>query len=69
LFRGSWKELKNRNLAIVLGMFFATLITIAALYALIMGAFANINLVGAVAAVSIAVAGIVWFKKTVSSHK
>lgn len=50
-------------------MVFAALITIAALYALIMGAFAKVNLVGAVAAVSVAVAGIVWFKKTVSSHK
>jgi hypothetical protein len=61
--------LKDRKLAIGLGMVFAALITIAALYALIMGAFAKVNLVGAVAAVSVAVAGIVWFKKTVSSHK
>lgn len=59
----------SRKLAIGLGMFFAALITIAALYAQTMGAFANINLVGAVTAISIAVAGIIWFKKTVGSHK
>jgi hypothetical protein len=61
--------LKGRNLAIGLGMVFAALVTVVALYTLIMGAFADINLVGAVVAVSIAVAGIVWFKKTVSSNK
>jgi hypothetical protein len=61
--------LSGRNLAIGVGMVFAALITIAAVYALIAGAFANVNLVGAVAAVSVAVAGIVWFKKTVGSHK
>ena len=59
----------SRKLAIGLGMFFAALITIATVYALIVGTFANINLVGAVTAISIAVAGIVWFKKTVGSHK
>jgi hypothetical protein len=59
----------SRKIAIGLGMFFAALITIITVYALIMGAFANINPVGAVAAVSIAVAGIAWFKKTVESHK
>ena len=51
----------SRKLAIGLGMFFAALITIATVYALIVGTFANINLVGAVTAISIAVAGIVWF--------
>jgi hypothetical protein len=59
----------SRKLAIGLGMLFAALITIAAVYALTMGTFANINPVGAVAAIGIAVAGIVWFKKTVGSHK
>jgi hypothetical protein len=61
--------LSGRNLAIGVGMGFAALIAIVAVYALIAGAFANVNLVGAVAAVSVAVAGIVWFKKTVGSHK
>jgi hypothetical protein len=61
--------LNGRKLAIGLGMVFAALITIAAFYALIMEAFAKVNLVGAVAAVSVAVAGIVWFRKTVSSQK
>jgi hypothetical protein len=50
-------------------MLFAALITVVAFCAFIMGVFAEVNLVGAVAAVSVAVAGIVWFKKTVSSHK
>lgn len=56
--------MNGRKLAIGLGMIFAALITIATLYALIVGAFANVNLMGAIAAVSVAVAGIVWFKKT-----
>jgi hypothetical protein len=61
--------LNGRKLAIGLGMVFAALIMIAAFYALIVGAFAKVNLVGAVAAVSVAVAGIVWFRKTLCSHK
>jgi hypothetical protein len=61
--------LNGRKLALGLGMVFAALITIAVFYALIVGFFAKVNLVGAVAAVSVAVAGIVWFRKTVGSHK
>lgn len=61
--------MNGRKLAIGLGMVFAALITIAAFYAVIMEVFAKVNLVGAVAAVSVAVAGIVWFRKTVGSHK
>jgi hypothetical protein len=62
-------ERVNRNLAIGLGVVLAVLIAIAAFYALVLGAFANVNLVGVVIAVSVAVAGFVWFKKTVGSHK
>jgi hypothetical protein len=39
-------------------MVFAALITIVTLYALILGAPANVNLVGAMAALSVAVAGL-----------
>jgi hypothetical protein len=53
--------LNGGKLSIGLGMDFAALITIATLHALIL---ANVNLVGAVAALSVAVAGIAWFKKT-----
>jgi hypothetical protein len=60
--------LNVRNFAIWLGVVFAFLIAIAAFYALIAGVFANVNLVGAVTAVSVAVAGIALFKKP-SSHK
>ena len=63
------ERLNGRNFAIGLGVVFAFLIAIAAFYALVVGAFANVNLVGAVIAVSVAVAGFVWFKKTVGSHK
>jgi hypothetical protein len=62
------ERLNGRNFAIGLGVVFAFLIAIVAFYALVAGAFANVNLVGALAAVSVAVAGIAWFKKT-SSHK
>ncbi len=60
--------MNGRNFTIGLGAVVAFLIATAAFYALVAGAFANVNLVGAVAAVSVAVAGIAWFKKT-SSHK
>jgi len=61
--------LNGKRLVIGLAMVFAALITIAAFYALMVGAFAKVNIAGAVAAVSVAVAGIVWFRKTVDSHK
>ena len=56
--------MNGEKLAIGLGLDFAVLITIATLYALILGTFANVNLVGAMAALSVAVGGIAWFKKT-----
>ena len=48
-------------------MFFAVLITIAALYTLVTVTFAEVNPAAVVAAISVAVAGIVWFKKTVKN--
>ena len=62
------ERLNGGSFAIGLGVVFAFLIAVAAFYFIVAGAFANVNLVGAVAAVSVAVAGIAWFKKT-SSHK
>ena len=66
------KKMKGKNLAIGLGTFFAVVIAVIAVatfYALIAGAFAEVNLAGAVAAISVAVAGLVLFKKTTGSHK
>ena len=63
------KKMKGKNLAIGLGTFFAVVIAVATFYALIAGAFAEVNLAGAVAAISVAVAGLVLFKKTTGSHK
>jgi Cu/Ag efflux pump CusA len=50
--------LNGGKLSIGLGMDFAALIAIATLHGLILGTFANVNLVGAIAALSVAVAGI-----------
>ena len=61
--------MKGRNLVIGLGAVFAVVIAVAAFYALIAEAFAQVNFAGAVAAVSVAVAGLVLFKKTTGSHK
>jgi hypothetical protein len=63
------KKMKGKNLAIGLGTFLAVVIAAAAFYAIIAGAFAEVNLAGAVAAISVAVAGLVLFKKTTGSHK
>jgi hypothetical protein len=60
--------LSGRKLAIVLGVICVTLMAITVLYALITAAFAEINPVAAVAAISVAVAGIAWFRKA-SFHK
>jgi hypothetical protein len=48
-------------------MVFAALIMIAALYTLVTVVFAEINPIAVVAALSVALAGIVWFKKTVKN--
>jgi len=56
--------LSREKLAVALVVICATLIAIATLYALITIVFAEINPVAAIAAISVAVAGLVWFKKT-----
>jgi hypothetical protein len=60
--------LSGRKLAIALGVICVVLVAITALYVLIKVAFAEINPVAAVAAISVAVAGIAWFRKA-SFHK
>jgi hypothetical protein len=60
--------LSRRKLAIALGAICAASMAITALYALITAAFAEVNPVAAAAAISVAVAGIAWLKKTASFH-
>jgi hypothetical protein len=59
--------LNHRNLALGLGMVFGALIMISALYTLVTVTFAEVNPAAVVAAIGVAVAGIVWFKKTVKN--
>ena len=47
----------------------AALISVATLYALITVVFAEINPVAAVAAITVAVAGLLWFRKEVRFSK
>jgi uncharacterized protein YybS (DUF2232 family) len=61
--------LNSKGFILALGIVCAALITIAALYLLITEAFVEINPVAAAVAISVAVAGIAWFKKTASFHK
>jgi hypothetical protein len=63
-----WTDLKRKKLAIALGVICGTLMAITVLYALITAAFVEVNPVAAVAAISVAVAGIAWFRKA-SFHK
>ena len=56
------------KLAAALLVIFAALIATVALYALLTVVFTEINLVAAVAAISVAVARLAWVKKT-SFHK
>ena len=56
-------DLSKEKLAIALVVICATLIAIATLYALITVVFAEINPVAAVAAITVAVAGVAWFRK------
>jgi hypothetical protein len=58
------KDLSREKLAVALVVICATLIAVATLYALITIVFAEINPVAAIAAISVAVAGLAWFKKT-----
>jgi hypothetical protein len=60
--------LNRRKLALSLMVICAALMAITALYPLIMAAFAEVNPVAAAAAISVAVAGIAWFRKA-SFHK
>lgn len=56
--------MSREKLAVALVVICATLIAVATLYALITIVFAEINPVAAIAAISVAVAGLAWFKKT-----
>jgi hypothetical protein len=58
------KDLSRQKLAAALLVICAALIAIATLYALITVVFAELNPVAAIAAISVAVAGLAWFKKT-----
>jgi hypothetical protein len=60
--------LNGRKFAIALGVICVALVAITVLYALITVAFAEINPVAAVAAISVVVVGIAWFRKA-SFHK
>lgn len=60
--------MSREKLAVALVVICAALIAIATLYALVTVVFVEINPVAAVAAVTVAVAGFVWFRKT-SFHK
>jgi hypothetical protein len=61
--------LSRRKLAIALVVICAALMAITVLYALVTVVFAEVNPVAVVAAISVAVAGIVWFRKETSFHK
>jgi hypothetical protein len=58
------RDLSREKLAATLLVICVTLIAIATLYALITIVFVEINPVAAIAAISVAVAGLAWFKKT-----
>ena len=60
--------MSRRKLAIALVVICAALMAIPVLYALVTVVFAEINPVAVVAAISVAVAGIAWFRKA-SFHK
>ena len=61
--------MSGRKLAIGLGVICVALMAITALYELITAAFAEVNPVAAAAAISVAVAGIAWFRKEARFHK
>jgi len=56
--------MEGKKLAIALVIICVTLIMMTALYPLITAALAEVNPVAAIAAISVGVAGIVWFGKT-----
>lgn len=56
--------MSRRNLAIALGIACAVLMALTAFYVLVTSAFAQVNPAAAAAAISVAVAGIAWFRKT-----
>jgi len=56
-------DLSREKLAVALVAICAALIGIATLYALVTVVFAELNPVAAVAAVSVAVVGLAWFRK------
>ena len=58
------RDLSREKLAATLLVICVTLIAIATLYALITIVFAEINPVAAIAAITVAVAGLAWFRKT-----
>jgi hypothetical protein len=62
-------DLSKEKLAIALVVICAAVIAIATLYALITIVFAEINPVAVVAAIIVAVAGFVWFRKEARFHK
>jgi len=55
--------LSSRKLAIALVVICAALMAITLFYALVTVVFAEVNPVAVVAAISVAVAGIAWFRK------
>jgi hypothetical protein len=61
--------LSKKKLAVALVVTCAVLIAIATLYVLITVVFAEINPVAAVAAISIAIFGLAWFKKEAGLNK
>ena len=61
--------MSGKKIAIVLGIICVALIAITGLYMLITGAFVEVNPVAAVAAISVAVAGMAWFRKEARFHK
>lgn len=60
--------MSGRKLAVALVVICAALVAITVLYALVTVAFTEVNPVAAAAAISVAVAGIAWFRKA-SFHK
>ena len=56
-------DLNRTNVVIMLGVICATIVAITTLYALITTVFVEINPVAAVAAISVGIAGIAWFRK------
>jgi hypothetical protein len=61
--------LSKKKLAVALVVTCAVLIAIATLYVLITVVFAEINPLTAVAAISIAIFGLAWFKKEAGLNK